>query len=110
MLSPAIDPVIVHLGLFVFCWFVFAYLAGLFAGLWYMRWMVKHPPALMTLRQGDDFLLWALAGVVLGGRLGYVLFYKPGFYLTHPLEIFKTWEGGMSFHGGLLGVTVAILI
>jgi phosphatidylglycerol:prolipoprotein diacylglycerol transferase len=107
---PAIDPVIVHLGPFAIRWYALAYLAGLFVGLWYVRWLVKHPPALMTLRQIDDFLLWALGGVVLGGRLGYVLFYKPGFYASHPLEIFKTWEGGMSFHGGLLGVTVAILL
>src|SRR6202012_3149748 len=66
--------------------------------------------ALMTATQVDDFLLWALGGVVLGGRLGYVIFYKFGYYLDHPLEVVKTWEGGMSFHGGLLGVTAAILL
>ena len=64
----------------------------------------------MTPMQVDDFMIWALAGIVLGGRLGYVLFYKADYYAGHPLEIFKTWEGGMSFHGGLLGVTAAILL
>ena len=62
----------------------------------------------MTALQVDDFLAWATFGVVIGGRLGYVLFYKPVDYFTHPLDIFKLWEGGMSFHGGLLGVAVAI--
>ncbi len=55
----------------------------------------------------DDFLIWATLGVVLGGRLGYVLFYKPGYYLDHPLAALQLWHGGMSFHGGLLGVVVA---
>ncbi len=107
---PQIDPVIFAIGPFAVRWYALAYIAGLFGGIWYMRWMVKRPPALMTPTQIDDFLLWALGGVVLGGRLGYVLFYKAGYYATHPLEIFKTWEGGMSFHGGLLGVTAAILL
>ena len=110
LLFPQIDPVIFAVGPFAVRWYALAYIAGLFGGLWYMRWMVKRPPALMTPAQVDDFMLWALGGVVLGGRLGYVLFYKAGYYAQHPLEIFKTWEGGMSFHGGLLGVTLAILL
>ena len=64
----------------------------------------------MSPAQVDDFLIWALFGTVLGGRLGYVLFYKPLYYITNPLEIFMTWEGGMSFHGGLIGVIVAIIL
>ena len=107
---PAFDPVIFEIGPFAVRWYALAYIAGLFSGIWYARWMVKHPPALMTPMQVDDFLLWVLGGVVLGGRLGYVLFYKPGDYLAHPLNIVKTWEGGMSFHGGLLGVTLAIIL
>ena len=110
LVFPAFDPVIFQLGPFAIRWYALAYVAGLFAGIAYGRWMVKRPPALMTPMQVDDFLLWVLGGVILGGRLGYVLFYKPGEYLTHPLEIFKTWEGGMSFHGGLLGVTLAIIL
>ena len=107
---PAIDSVIIEIGPFALRWYGLAYAAGLFAGLWYIRWMVGRPPALMTKPQVDDFLLWALAGVVLGGRLGYVLFYKPGFYLSNPIDILKITEGGMSFHGGLLGVVAAIVL
>jgi phosphatidylglycerol:prolipoprotein diacylglycerol transferase len=107
---PAFDPVIFEIGPFAIRWYALAYIAGLFSGIWYARWMVKHPPALMTPTQVEDFLLWVLAGVVLGGRLGYVLFYKPGEYLGNPVNIIKTWEGGMSFHGGLLGVTLAIIL
>jgi phosphatidylglycerol:prolipoprotein diacylglycerol transferase len=111
MLSfPAFDPVIFSIGPFAIRWYALAYIAGLFAGVWYARWSVKRSPALMTQVQVDDFLLWVLGGVVLGGRLGYVLFYKPAEYLADPLSIFKTWEGGMSFHGGLLGVTLAIIL
>ncbi len=110
LVFPAFDPVIFQLGPFAIRWYALAYIAGLFGGIWYARWMVKHIPTLMTPSQVDDFLLWVLGGVVLGGRLGYVLFYKPGEYLAHPLNIFKTWEGGMSFHGGLLGVTLAIIL
>ncbi len=107
---PAIDPIIFEIGPFALRWYGLAYAAGLFAGLYYIRWMVGHPPALMTKLQVDDFLLWTLGGVVLGGRLGYVLFYKPEFYLSNPLEILKITEGGMSFHGGLLGVVAAIML
>ena len=107
---PAFDPVIFEIGPFAVRWYALAYIAGLFGGIWYARWMVKHPPSLMQPAQIDDFLLWVLGGVVLGGRLGYVLFYKPGDYFSDPLSILKTWEGGMSFHGGLLGVTVAIIL
>jgi phosphatidylglycerol:prolipoprotein diacylglycerol transferase len=107
---PTIDPVIFEIGPFAVRWYALAYIVGLFAGVWYARWMVKRAPALMTPDQIDDFLLWILGGVVLGGRLGYVLFYKPVEYLSDPVSIFKTWEGGMSFHGGLLGVTLAIIL
>ena len=71
---------------------------------------VGRPKPSMTVPQVDDFFLWSVLGVVLGGRLGYVLFYKPLFYLAHPLEILKMWDGGMSFHGGFLGVVVACLL
>ncbi len=110
LVFPNIDPVLVRLGPLVIRWYAVAYLAGLFAGIWYMRRLVSAPPALMTSAQVDRLLLWMLGGIVLGGRLGYVLFYKPTFYLANPIEILKTWEGGMSFHGGPLGVVVAIIL
>ncbi len=108
---PAIDPVIFHIGSsFAVRWYAVAYIAGLVGGLWYMRWLVTRPPALMTRTHVEDFFLWALLGVILGGRLGYVLFYKPAYYFSHISEVIRTWEGGMSFHGGLLGVTLAIIL
>ena len=107
---PNIDPVLIHIGPLAIRWYALAYIAGMLGGVWYMRRLVQAPPALMSPAQVDDLLLWVLGGIVLGGRLGYVLFYKPAFYLGHPLEIVKTWEGGMSFHGGLLGVVIALLL
>lgn len=107
---PAIDPVVFAIGPVAVRWYALAYIAGLFGGVWYMRWLVQRPPALMTPQQVDDFFLWAMLGVILGGRLGYVLFYKPAEYLADPAAILRTWEGGMSFHGGLLGVILAIML
>ena len=107
---PNIDPVLIEIGPFAIRWYALGYIAGLFGGVYFMRRLVMHPPALMTPQQVDDFLLWAMGGVIFGGRLGYVLFYKPSFYLANPAEILKTWEGGMSFHGGLLGVIIAIML
>jgi len=107
---PQIDPVIFAIGPLAIRWYALAYIAGLFAGVWYMRRLVQQPPALMTPQHVDDFFLWAMLGVILGGRLGYVIFYKPMEYLADPAAILKTWEGGMSFHGGLLGVIFAIML
>lgn len=107
---PAFDPVLIEIGPLAIRWYALAYVAGLFGGVWYVKRLVTRPPALMSPQQVDDFLLWVLFGIVLGGRLGYVLFYKPGYYLSNPLEIVMTWEGGMAFHGGLLGVIAAILL
>lgn len=75
-----------------------------------MRRLVRRPPRVATPERVDDFLLWATLGVVLGGRLGYVLFYQPGFYFAHPAQIVAVWHGGMSFHGGLIGAAVAIIL
>jgi len=107
---PDIKPEIFSIGPFAIRWYALAYIAGLVIGWRIMRRVCVQPPKLLTPTKIDDFLLWAAIGVILGGRLGYVLFYKPSEFLTHPLQIFIIWEGGMSFHGGLLGVIIAILI
>ena len=107
LVYPAIDPVLVQIGPFAIRWYALAYLAGLLFGWWYARTLASRPPRLVPVEAIDDFLMWATLGVVLGGRLGYVLFYKPGYYLDHPLSALELWHGGMSFHGGLLGVVVA---
>jgi phosphatidylglycerol:prolipoprotein diacylglycerol transferase len=109
LLFPQFDPVIVQIGPFGIRWYALAYIAGIVLGWRLLRRLVQQTPVVATTLQADDFLTWATLGVVLGGRLGYVLFYQPAVYLAHPQLIFAVWEGGMSFHGGALGVTVAII-
>jgi phosphatidylglycerol:prolipoprotein diacylglycerol transferase len=107
---PAIDPVAVALGPFAIRWYALAYIVGLLLGWRYCLVLADRSPALVRRNDVDDFLVWATLGVVLGGRVGYVLFYQPGYYLGHPLEALYLWHGGMSFHGGALGVTLAIYL
>jgi len=107
---PQIDPVLIQLGPFAIRWYALAYIAGLVIGWRIMRHVCQQPPRLLTPAKIDDFLLWAALGVILGGRLGYVLFYKPSYFIENPLQILTLWEGGMSFHGGLLGVILAIVL
>jgi phosphatidylglycerol---prolipoprotein diacylglyceryl transferase len=110
LLFPQFDPVIVQLGPFAIRWYAMAYIAGLLIGWRLLRRFVEWRPVVATPLQVDDFLTWAVLGVVLGGRLGYVLFYQPSVYLANPLQIFAVWEGGMSFHGGMLGVAIATFV
>ena len=107
LLFPQIDPVIVQIGPFGIRWYAIAYIAGLVLGWRLMRRLVTMPPAVASSLQVDDFLTWATLGVVLGGRLGYVLFYQPTVFIAEPLRILQVWTGGMSFHGGMLGVVIA---
>ena len=110
LLFPQFDPVIVQVGPLAIRWYALAYITGLVAGWRIVRHLVMRSPVVATPLQVDDFLTWATLGVVLGGRLGYVLFYQPGTYLAHPAMILAVWEGGMSFHGGMLGVAIAIIM
>jgi phosphatidylglycerol:prolipoprotein diacylglycerol transferase len=91
-------------------WYALAYIAGLLIGWRYCLALAKNPPHVARAEEIDDFLVWATLGVVLGGRSGYVLFYRPGYYLENPSEILQVWHGGMSFHGGALGVVVALAL
>ena len=90
-------------------WYALAYIAAFICGYWLFRRLMRTPGSGIELskKQLDDLLTAIIVGVILGGRLGYVLFYDFGYFLSHPLEIFAVWHGGMSFHGGLLGVIVA---
>ena len=106
---PAIDPVAISFGPIAIRWYALAYIVGLLIGWRYCLALAGRPPHLVGRQDVDDFLVWATLGVVLGGRIGYVLFYKPGYYVLHPLEALYVWHGGMSFHGGALGVTIAII-
>jgi phosphatidylglycerol:prolipoprotein diacylglycerol transferase len=112
---PSIDPVLINIGPLPIRWYAVAYIAGLVLGWAYARALVKQKvfwsgAAPLDPLDIDDLLVYAAMGVILGGRLGYVLFYNAGFYLAHPAEIFAVWKGGMSFHGGLAGTALAIYI
>jgi phosphatidylglycerol---prolipoprotein diacylglyceryl transferase len=107
---PVIDPVLVQIGPFAIRWYALAYITGIVAGWMLARRLVALPPVVATRQQVDDFVTWATLGIILGGRLGYVLFYRADHYLFHPLEILQVWQGGMSFHGGALGVIAALVL
>ncbi|HEV2431010.1 MAG TPA: prolipoprotein diacylglyceryl transferase [Burkholderiales bacterium] len=107
---PNIDPVAFSIGPLAVRWYGLMYLAGFAIGWWLGARRIAKGQAPITRAQLDDLLFLVVLGVILGGRLGYVLFYKPGYYASHPLEILAIWQGGMSFHGGLLGVMAAMVI
>ena len=106
---PQIDPNLLEIGPFAIRWYALAYVAGLLLGWRYMLRLNSSRAHMTTSEVIDELLVWAIVGVVLGGRLGYVVFYNPSFYMENPLQIFAVWRGGMSFHGGLLGVTVTMV-
>ncbi len=109
LVFPGFDPVALQFGPFAIRWYALAYIVSLLIGWRLARRLVRRSPLVATPEQVDDFLTWATLGVVLGGRLGYVLFYQPALYFSHPAMVFEVWKGGMSFHGGMLGVAVAII-
>jgi phosphatidylglycerol:prolipoprotein diacylglycerol transferase len=111
---PALDPVIVSIGPFAIRWYALAYILGILLGWLYARAIVRNEklwggPAPLAPLDFDDFVLWVTLGIILGGRLGYVLFYNWAFFAEHPAEIVQLWKGGMSFHGGFLGCVVAVI-
>ncbi|MSP68189.1 MAG: prolipoprotein diacylglyceryl transferase [Alphaproteobacteria bacterium] len=105
---PAIDPILVQFGPIAIRWYALAYIAGLFLGWRYVIWLAARWDSKLAREDIDDLLVYATLGVILGGRLGYVLFYNFGYYLANPAEVLYVWRGGMSFHGGLIGVLVAL--
>jgi phosphatidylglycerol:prolipoprotein diacylglycerol transferase len=107
---PAIDPVLVEIGPFAIRWYALAYVVGILIGWRYARGLAARGESPLTPVLLDDFVTWAVLGIVLGGRLGYILFYDLEVYLQNPLQIFALWHGGMSFHGGLIGVILAMIL
>lgn len=107
---PDFDPVAIQIGPLAVRWYALAYIAGIVIGWRYAMRMAERPPGLVGARNIDDFMVWAVVAIIVGGRLGQVLFYHPGYYLQNPLEIPQVWKGGMSFHGGLAGVIVAMIV
>ena len=107
MMHPQFDPIALALGPIAIRWYALSYIVGFVCFIWLGRRRIQQGHNAFTSEMLDDFLTWGILGVILGGRLGFVLFYQPAYYLAHPLDILKVWEGGMSFHGGFLGVLVA---
>jgi phosphatidylglycerol:prolipoprotein diacylglycerol transferase len=103
-----LNPVALDLGFFEIKWYSLAYIAGILVGWWYLLRMLRAPGAPMLKRHADDMVFYATLGIILGGRLGYVIFYQPSM-LGNPLSVLQLWEGGMSFHGGVIGTSLAIL-
>lgn len=110
LIFPAIDPVLVSIGPFAIRWYALSYIAGIFLGISYLQYLNKKDTPVFTVKALDDLLIYAVLGILLGGRLGYVLFYNTGYYFHDPLEALKLWHGGMSFHGGLMGLVTAVYI
>ena len=112
---PAIDPVLVSIGPFAVRWYALAYICGILLGWLYARTIIANQrlwggPAPFTATDFDDFVLWVTLGIILGGRVGYVLFYNFDFFIAHPVEMLQVWKGGMSFHGGFLGCVLAVVL
>ena len=112
---PAINPVLISIGPFAVRWYALAYIVGIIAGWFYARALIAAPRlwggrAPFSALDFDDFVIWITLGIILGGRSGYVLFYDLPLFLAHPLQIFALWTGGMSFHGGVIGCAVAIVL
>ncbi len=103
-----LDPVALDLGFFQIKWYSLGYIVGIFLGWWLLLKLLAQPGAPMAKRHADDLVFYITLGTILGGRLGYVLFYKPEM-LMRPLEVLQLWEGGMSFHGGLIGVVLGLV-
>ena len=113
LVHPQFDPVAIAVGPVQIHWYGLTYLVAFGLFLWLAARRVRYPwlaEAGWTRRDVEDLLFYGVVGVVLGGRVGYALFYKPAYYAAHPLEVLAVWQGGMSFHGGLLGVLVAMAL
>lgn len=108
MIHPQFDPVLISIGPLAIRWYALSYIVGFILFTILGRRRIAQGNSVFTKEMLDDFLTWGILGVILGGRIGYVLFYKFSDYLANPLDIFKVWEGGMSFHGGFLGVVVTM--
>jgi len=110
LVHPQFSPIAFEIGPLAVRWYGLMYLVAFVLAWTLGRWRIRHGKTALTQRDLDDLLFYCVLGVVAGGRLGYVLFYKPAYYLAHPLEIFAVWHGGMSFHGGLLGVLLVMAL
>lgn len=107
IIHPQFSPELISIGPLAIRWYALSYIVGFILFMWLGKRRIKQGNTVFTAEMLDDFLTWGVLGVILGGRLGFVLFYQPAYFLSHPIDILKVWQGGMSFHGGFLGVLVA---
>ena len=110
LLHPQFDPIAFSLGPLSVRWYGLMYLLAFVQFIALGRLRIKRGNTLLSVEQLDDLLFYGMLGVIVGGRLGQVIFYEPAYFLSHPLEIFAVWKGGMSFHGGFLGVLIAMML
>ena len=103
LIHPQFNPAAFELGPLAVRWYALSYIVGFVLFMWLGRRRIRQGNTPFTAEMLDDFLTWGVLGVILGGRLGFVLFYQPEYYFSHPAEIIKVWQGGMSFHGGFFG-------
>lgn len=104
------NPVAFSIGPLLVRWYSLAYIAGILTGWWYLRYLLTLPGAPIKQSHADALVPWATLGILLGGRLAYILFYDPEHFLAHPIDMLKLWQGGMSFHGGVIGTSIAVFL
>ena len=110
LIKPSIDPVILSLGIFDIRWYSLAYIAGFIIGSIIIKYLNKKLLNILSNKQIDSFFIWSILGVIIGGRVGYVLFYQTSYLFINPIYILKIWTGGMSFHGGLIGIIISMYL
>ena len=110
LIKPSIDPVIFSLSIFDIRWYSLAYIAGFIIGSIIIKYLNKKLLNILSNKQIDSFFIWSILGVIIGGRIGYVLFYQTSYFFTNPVYILKIWTGGMSFHGGLIGIIISMYL
>ena len=110
LIKPSIDPVILSLGIFDIRWYSLAYIAGFIIGSIIIKYLNKKLLNILSNKQIDSFFIWSILGVIIGGRVGYVLFYQTSYLFVNPIYILKIWTGGMSFHGGLIGIIISMYL
>ena len=109
-IQPSIDPVILSFSFFELRWYSLAYILGIIIGFYIIKRLNVIKGSLISVKQLDSFFIWAVLGIILGGRIGYVLFYQINIFYNNPIYLIEIWKGGMSFHGGLLGVIISTFI
>ena len=111
MYTHNLDPVLIDFGFMVIRWYSLAYILGIILGWWLGKKIINHiikdVNLKFNIREFDDLITYLIFSIIIGGRLGYIIFYNLGYYLAYPFDIIKVWEGGMSFHGALLGIIVS---